>query len=282
MSHEVAEQAQRFGGDWTVEKLSILEAYLDAYTTALKHQPFTLYYIDAFAGSGAIEAVDDADGESFLKGSPLIALDIDDKLFDRLIFVETDPTATDSLRQVIMQRGELARCEVVVDDANAYLPTFCAQMGSHDRAVVFLDPFGAQVDWSTVRALAETEKCDTWILFPVSTVRRLLPRQGEVRSAGNEARLTQVFGDESWRDLQHPPAQLSLFGDEEVETDPGVAAIVDLYRTKLDHAFSQVAPNARTFRNGRNSPMYELLFAAGNAQGAPIAIRIADHLMANI
>jgi len=50
----------QFGGEWTQEKLQILERYLDAYTTALKSKPFKLVYIDAFwhwsdrpaAGSG--------------------------------------------------------------------------------------------------------------------------------------------------------------------------------------------------------------------------------------
>ena len=40
------------GGKWTIDKLDILERYLDAYTTALKNQPFKLMYIDAFAGTG--------------------------------------------------------------------------------------------------------------------------------------------------------------------------------------------------------------------------------------
>ena len=37
-----------------MQKLGILEAYLDAYTTALKNQPFELVYVDAFAGTGRI------------------------------------------------------------------------------------------------------------------------------------------------------------------------------------------------------------------------------------
>ena len=43
-----------FGGEWTRTKLGILKMYLDAYTTAMKHQHFRLLYIDAFAGSGQV------------------------------------------------------------------------------------------------------------------------------------------------------------------------------------------------------------------------------------
>ena len=41
----------QFGGDWTERKLEALKRYLEAYTTALKNQPFRLLYIDGFAGT---------------------------------------------------------------------------------------------------------------------------------------------------------------------------------------------------------------------------------------
>ena len=39
-------------GPWARQKLDGLEAYLNAYTTALKKQRFELVFIDAFAGAG--------------------------------------------------------------------------------------------------------------------------------------------------------------------------------------------------------------------------------------
>ena len=45
-----------FGGPWTTDKLSILESYLNSYTTALKSQLFGLIYIDAFAGSASCDS----------------------------------------------------------------------------------------------------------------------------------------------------------------------------------------------------------------------------------
>ena len=272
--------AQQFGGAWTQEKLSILGHYLDTYTTFLKNQPFTLHYVDAFAGSGAIEAQGDPDGTELLSGSPNIALEVDSKPFDRLVFIENNYENSKSLRNMLIQTGNADRARVVTEDANQYLPKFCTEMRVYDRAVVFLDPFGTQVDWGTVQAIAGTEKCDTWILFPVSAIRRLLPLHGQVRSPGNEDRLTRVFGDESWRDLQH--TQTSLFDEEEVQTDPGVKAIVELYRSKLEGSFEQVAPSGRTLRNSHNSPMYEFLFAVGNPKGANKAIEIAEHILKRI
>ncbi len=85
-----------FGGEWTVQKLDILERYLNAYTTALKNQPFDLVYIDAFAGTGAIDlgwefdTVSGADRKRLIEGSVARALNVRDRHFDHLVFVEAD------------------------------------------------------------------------------------------------------------------------------------------------------------------------------------------------
>ena len=74
-----------FGGPWTELKLAILKGYLNAYTTALKNQPFRLVYIDAFAGSGGVELTSveltshDEEKLKFIEGSASIAVDVDDK-----------------------------------------------------------------------------------------------------------------------------------------------------------------------------------------------------------
>lgn len=48
----VQSKMQSFGGAWTERKVRSVAQYLKAYTTALKRQPFTLIYVDAFAGTG--------------------------------------------------------------------------------------------------------------------------------------------------------------------------------------------------------------------------------------
>ena len=80
---------QKFGGDWIQEKLARVSSYLTAYTSALKNMPFSLVYIDAFAGTGCrnskiedrkqeycfFDLVDEG-AEAFHAGSARIALDI--------------------------------------------------------------------------------------------------------------------------------------------------------------------------------------------------------------
>lgn len=282
MERRVEERPQSFGSDWTSDKLQILRAYLDAYTTAMKNQPFTLIYVDAFAGSGAIEIRDDEEGSRLLAGSPVQAVQVDDKPFDQLVFVEVNERKSDSLRRTLAALDAADRATIMTDDANSYLPKFCADLGPYDRAVVFLDPFGAQVDWSTVAALAATEKCDTWILFSIGVIRRSLARRGDPSSADRN-RLTRVFGSESWRELQHPPVQPSMFDDADaVETDRGVDGLIALYRRQLEEVFADVAPGSRPLLNSKNVRLYEFMFAAANRAGAPIAVRIANHLLTRL
>ena len=63
--------AKTFGGNWTREKLNILEGYFHAYLKVMRNQPFSIGYIDAFAGAGSIELAS-RDETSKLDASNLI------------------------------------------------------------------------------------------------------------------------------------------------------------------------------------------------------------------
>ena len=276
-----------FGGSWTQEKLKILEGYLEAYTTVLKDQPFQLIYVDAFAGEGHWRpgsgySVDDY-GEfgEVLKGSATIALEVESKAFDRLVFIEKDTERCESLRALAAQHPR-RDVEIIADDANLVLPRFCRSMVNFERAVVFLDPYAANVSWDTVEAIAQTRKIDCWILFPRMAVNRIMPTSKEPPPAWAD-RLNSIFGGrDHWQDLYQPSAQFNMFDPEpRLQREHGSERIPDLYRERLKSVFTRVAATQRTLRNSRNSPIFELFFAAGNPRGAPIAVDIADHLLKN-
>ena len=208
-----------FGGQWTDEKLGILRRYLDAYTTALKNQPFNLIYVDAFAGGGSwtpraeYSSEDYEDFQNLHKGSSRIALEIQDKPFDRLVFVDTNPQNIFSL-QILQSQFPNRNIEITRSDANTALPTFCGKLTNFDRAVVFLDPYATEVDWHTIEAIAKTQKIDCWILFPLMAIARMLPTSNEPTEALAN-RLDRIFGDRKhWQGLYSPSPQRSLFGDE--------------------------------------------------------------------
>lgn len=259
------------------------------YTTVLKNQGFDLVYVDAFAGYGsyqpgaAYDSAEYADFQEMRDGSPKLALQVRDKLFDRLVFIEKDPAgcqALESLKDEFPGRS----IEIRNEDANIALPNFCAALRSFERAVVFLDPFATQVSWATVAALAQTEKIDCWILFPLMAIARMMRLDAEP-TAALAIQLDRIFGGrEHWESLyrKSPQQPLPLFADEPAqERLRGSDQIAARYRERLTTAFDRVAPTRRTFRNSKNVPIFELFFAAGNPIGAPIAVRIANHILRN-
>lgn len=275
----VAEPQASYGGQWTIEKLNILERYLDAYTTALKNQSFNLLYMDAFAGAGYVELGRGEDAE-FISGSAQRALNVEGKSFDELIFVEKDPGRCAELENLKNEfPGRTIRIEN--SDANEFLREL--RRNWHDwRGVLFLDPFATQVHWKTIETIADFEALDTWILFPTSAVARMLPKSKRPDDIEQKwaARLTSVFGDESWRRLYQQSPQTSLFGEPDMERTEGVAGLLSIYKRNLRTLFKErFLDKSRTLKNSRNSPLFEFIFCVGSPTGIGPAKRIAKHIL---
>lgn len=287
---------QTFGGDWTAQKLAILSEYLGRYTTVLKNQGFELVYVDAFAGYGSYQTGADydsaeyasaeyADFQELRDGSPRIALGVQDKSFDRLVFIEKDAAGCQALEN-LKDEFPGRSIEILAEDANVVLPPFCAALRPYDRAVVFLDPYATQVSWDTVAALAQTEKIDCWILFPLMAIARMMPLENEP-SAALGRQLDRIFGGRVyWSELYQVALQQPLIPLDDAPVQERLGSsdfIAACYRKRLEQAFFRVAPTSRTLRNRRNSPLFELFFAASNPTGnaARIAVDIADHILRN-
>ena len=272
-----------FGGGWTAEKLNILEGYLDAYTTALKNQPFSLMYIDAFAGTGKISVRgNDPDARAFIEGSASRAISIHDKPFDRLIFVESNRRRFNQLSK-LREENLFRQIRTENADANYFLRSLQVDW-SNWRGVLFLDPFATEVEWSTIERIASFNALDTWILFPLSAVARLMPTSKNPDDISEQwaIRLNRIFGDESWRELYHERSQLSLFGDKASEREQGIAGISRIYKQKLKALFGdRFLDETKELSNSRNTPLFEFIFCVGSPSTRAIAAakRIARHII---
>ena len=243
-------------------------------------------YVDAFAGEGYWQPESGYDTDDYdqfrevIQGSAAIALEIQDKPFDQLLFIEKDVERVESLKQLAADYSG-RDVQVLQGDANVDLPKFCSEMGRFDRAVVFLDPFKTEVSWSTVKAVAATRKIDCWILFPVMAISRMMPT--ESKPTGVLAiQLDRIFGGRTWEQAYQPSIQQSLFQDEvRQERRGGSERIADIYRSQLESVFHSVAPTRRILRNSRNAPLFELFFAVSNPGAASVATPIADHILSN-
>ncbi|MHC4844335.1 MAG: three-Cys-motif partner protein TcmP [Planctomycetota bacterium] len=287
---------QLFGGSWTEKKLEILKKYLAAYNKALKKQPFKRVYIDAFAGTGyrqqqtrqyniqgIFEELEQEESKKFLKGSAKLALEANPS-FDRYIFIESDKNKIDDLERLRKEHPEkVHKIEIEQSDANEFIQNYCDNEDwINTRAVLFLDPFATQVEWPTIEAVAKTQCIDVWILFPLMAVNRLLAKDPKKISYD---RLNRIFGVDDWFEIFYKTRTLDdIFGKS---VDIIIKAcdferIGEFYKKRLKTIFFGVAEDSKVFCNSRHSALFQLFFAAGNPKGAPIAIKIAGHLLRNI
>lgn len=287
----------RFGGPWTDQKLYALKGYLEAYrhifTSNLRARHFRTIYVDAFAGTGSrtpgsadetITVPNDRDAATYREGSATIALELDSP-FDEYVFIEKDRERADELERLVWNYPSLVeRADVLVGDANSVLRQWCGRLDTKRyRSVVFLDPYGMQVEWSTIEAIAQTQAIDMWLLFPLGqAINRLLTRN-QLPTGAIAERLTRTFGTDAWQEAFYKVnPQQSLFGNQqEMIKQTDLDGIAEFFVERLNSVFHAVAPGYKSLRNSRNVPIYILCFAAANPRGAPPAIRIASHLLRN-
>jgi three-Cys-motif partner protein len=285
---------QKFGGrTWTQDKLDRVRKYLVAYSTIMQKRKFRYAYIDGFAGTGYHELKDDEDDSGslfaeldepavdFLDGSARIALQVAPR-FHKYIFIEKSRRKTAELEKLRADFPEKAGDIIIAnEEANAYLQNLCLQRSwAERRAVLFIDPFGMQLSWETVSAIAKTKAIDTWILFPVSAVNRLLKKDGNIPAAWRN-RLDTMFGDPGWFDVFFPEEMLPLLDDG--STVRRKVADLDLigkyFNQRLQTVFAGVAPNPYTLRNTQGAPLFLLCFAAANPHAVAPAIKIAQDIL---
>ena len=291
------DRANRFGGDWTDRKLEVLARYLRAYTTALGRQDFTKGYIDAFAGTGYRHARNDNDSaadqdllfpdlavfetQGLLDGSARVALQSTPH-FDKYVFVESDPTRCKHLEELGTEFPDLAgRIAVRNGEANAEIQKLCSKDWRKHRAVLFLDPFGMQVEWRTIQAIASTRAIDLWLLFPLGIgVNRLLTRTGEIPPAWRK-RLDLLLGTTDWYDefYSFEPEPTLFDPSNERVVKATTATIGRYFNDRLRSAFPGVANEPGVLRNSSNNPLYLLCFAVGNESAKNIALKIAEHVL---
>jgi len=288
-----------FGGDWTEDKLRRLRQYLVAYrkifATNQQASFYKTWYVDAFAGTGSRSTqtspsplLDYGDGyfvddetPKFLDGSARIALSLQSP-FDHYLFIEQSRKRGDTLRNSVGNDFSALtdRVEIKIDDANTALCEWCKQRNwSKERAVVFLDPYGMQVDWNTITTLANTKGIDLWYLFPIAT--RLLTQDGDMDEKWAK-RLDTLFGTSDWRSRFYSTQQYNtLFGPvESIQRDATEQNIQGFIEERLKSCFVAVA-QSRILRNSRSSPLFALCFAASNEKGAKPALKIAQYILKN-
>lgn len=274
-------------GPWAKQKLDALEAYLRYYNTALKNQPFTRVYIDAFAGSPTSRVrdrqapdeaspffgeVEDSEAqEQFIAGSPIRALGIENG-FHRHYFFDLDESRVQTLDEICESHPGV---NVKFGDCNPLVRELASSLSVRNvRGVAFLDPYGAHLEWATIEALASTRTMEVIINFPIAmAINRLITRSGHIPENWSD-QLTRCFGTEEWREIAYSTGK-DLFGHDTITKRGGVAdRLLELYMGRLSAIFPFVATPC-LIRNTRRMPLYYLIWAGPNKLG----LKGADYIL---
>lgn len=282
-------------GPWAKEKLESLERGLEYYTRRLKNQPYwEKIYIDAFAGPGLSTVrtkpkeepgpmfdlfSGDLDGDpveqevEYLKGSPRVALDLKNP-FDRYIFVERDPKRLQELEAMKAEYNGARVIDIKPGDANTALLDFVRGISKRShRAYAFLDPFGLQMPWSTIEALAATEAIEVMINFPMGmAIRRMMPKSGDV-PPGWHISLNTFFGTDEWRQYAYEEVT-DLVGKRTLKFSDSEVRLMEWYRKRLQFAFGHVS-EPQLITNTRGGRLYYLIWAGPH----PAGLEGADYIL---
>jgi len=298
----MASEPKMWGGRWTEEKLCAFEKYVHAYLTIMNNNRdkfgWKLLYFDGFAGSGSrggegsqeksplMEDLFDAHYISqeeldTYKGSAERVLNIDLRGFDYYYFIDKDKKATARLDALLSPYKESHVIECRADDANNQLRLLSDGLRRNKKlkSLVLLDPFGMQVEWSSIEML-KGSSTDLFILIPSGVIiNRLLYRNG---ASPHYGKLSSFFGlseaEIKERFYEHRTTQ-TLFGDTEIveKVKNPIQKIYDLYRERLGTIFRYVTEDPLVLYNNHNLPIFHFACASNNET----AVKIAGEIIKN-
>lgn len=298
----VNESSGTWGGSWTERKLLAFEKYVKAYLTILNKKRdkynWKLVYFDGFAGSGTRGEEDKTDcnntslfdeyeieerEEKVYQGAAERVLKLDIRGFDYYYFIERNPEALIQLKsklESIPHEGK--KLEYRAEDANIEIKNLAQGFKEHKelRGLVLLDPFGMQLDWSTMEHLKGCN-IDLWILLPSGVIiNRLLDRKGKLLFSDKLQKFFGLTEQEIREFFYEKKKEMTLFGEEEVTTKQqnAVHRIAELYTSRLKTLFSQVDDKPLVLYNDHGVPIFHFVFASNNPTAKKIAKEIVGKL----
>ena len=265
----------QFGGEWTLQKLHIIDEYLKSYSRVLKYQNVKKIYVDGFAGSGITELKTkpvnnsgflwegpDSPQPTIVEGSAILSLKYD---FDEYYFLELDSKRIASLQENIKQSypQKLSKVHFINGDSNQTLLDVVSKITKYDRCLMFLDPYALELKWDTLEAISKCGVVDLWYLFPLSLV-RLIEKERDISEA-NKQKVSSILGTDEWFDkLFVESKQLDFFGETHFDRVE-YSEVLKYIKERFSTIFAYVSPDSKMLKNeSKNSPMFLLCFMMTN------------------
>jgi len=283
-----------WGGPWTEKKLKAFSKYVWSYLTIMKKFSFweTIYF-DGFAGSGTKEKeantplyeqlhITEAEEKTY-KGAAERVLTLEDDLtFNYYYFIDKEEKSLNKLKAKLKDI-EGKKLVFRSGDMNKHIKDLAKAL--HDKkkklaALVFLDPFGMQIDWASIEAL-KGSRSDVWILVPTGViVNRLLDRAGKLEFSD---KLESFFGlpiEEIKTFFYKHEKKQTLFGEEEIITKVSkpIEKIAKLYADRMKTIWQHVTDEPLVLKNRNGVPIFHFVFASNNENAKKIAKQIIQNI----
>jgi three-Cys-motif partner protein len=265
----------RTWGVWSELKLEILKRYLTRFTTAAKRSPACVY-IDAFAGTGT--GVSRTTEEPF-DGSPRIALQTQPP-FTHLFFCEMHTPAAYLQRALANDFPDDRRYRVTAGDCNGTIPQVLQHLRAQNLGwaptFAFVDPDGMEVDFNTLRSLAEHKrgyrkgssrpefKVELWLLFPSPAIERVVSKERRDNITVAESRATRLFGSTEWAVVH------DLRTTRALEASQARTSYVELMRWRLETVLGYRWAHALEMQDLVGRPVYHMILATDHPAGTEI------------
>ena len=260
-------------GYWSEVKLDIVREYASAYSAIMARQPFSKghLYIDAFAGAGSHTSKTTG---QMIPGSPLNALGVEPP-FSELHFVDLNEARVAELERL---SSTDSRVTVHHGDCNELLLRDVfprCRYENYRRGLCLLDPYGLNVSWEVLATAGQMKSLEVFYNLMIMDANMNVFRRDPASVAPEQAaRMTAVWGDESWRTAVYKD-EPDLFGSHLEKTDNPEVAEAFRQRLKKVAGFKYV-PLPVPMRNSKGATIYYLYFASQNDTGAKIVTQIFE------
>lgn len=286
----VSEPKPEWGGDWTEKKLNVFSKYVSAYLTIMsKHTYWKTIYFDGFAGSGKRNNKkstkiynqlfqSNEENEGYKGAAERVLLLKNNLAFDFHYFIDANEDSLAKLKIKLskLQDKHKEKFQFKSGDCNDHILQLSQAMKTNPNkfaSLVFIDPFGMQINWDSIASLKKT-RTDIWILVPTGVIiNRLLDRKGELTHL---KKLESFFGlneDEIREFFYKSKTRETLFGEEIITTkirEP-IEKIAALYAERLKTIWKYVTKKPLVLMNSRSVPIFHFVFASNNASALGIA-----------
>ena len=297
-------QHNPWGGRWTEKKLETFASYVRAYLVIMNRYRdkfrWKILYFDGFAGTGSRSAIEqEKEKEAFINmlgneqlytedlfvyqgaAERVVKLEEEMRGFDFYYFIDCYKENCQKLENKLSGYNTKGRKVFRIGDANDIIKMLVAAMKKDKKlkSLVFLDPFGMQINWNSIKSLA-IDGVDLWVLLPTGViVNRLLKCDGSLLCP---EKLESFFGmkkDDIQKHFYKKEVDINLFGDKEekyIKTNNSITQIANLYCRRMGEIFKYVTSEPLVLKNENNVPIYHFVCASNNQKAVKIAQNIIN------